>query len=508
MRKLIISIVIASLSFMGLSNAQAADLPGLTPSFNTYTSEVGGFTVQINNYSSSYSWAVTVSSGAYSINSSGLITVTGLSSGATANVNVTTSRAGYTTVSQSTNGQAIQRFLGVTPSLTASTPTRNGFRVQINNFSSSYIWSSTASAGTTSAPTSTGIITVSGVPRGQQVTVTVYVNSPGFTGSQSTVTFAALPPPTSISPIIGNVSIISDGFTIPITNFDDWFTWNITSSSGQATIDANGLITVRGNDSTKLALVSITVVYSGTTYARVSTIGYSNTSALRLTPTILMGDVRADGFQTTITNYDPLYTWSVSSDDAQVFIDANGLIDVSGMDIGQKAEITISQRVLSGPQSSWTFTGQSFPSFGYLPKLGSLSAQSTSFAFQISNYNSFYDYEITTTRGVYAISSNGKVTVSKLPKGGSATVTVKTSRDGNPGASSKIRGVATLTISNPRSSTSAVPNPTGGSSDKSATVTPDKGSSGNKTIICKDKNGVKKFVTGKAPVCPKGFTKQ
>jgi hypothetical protein len=136
--------------------------------------------------------------------------------------------------------------------------------------------------------------------------VTVYVNSPGFTGSQSTVTFAALPPPTSISPIIGNVSIISDGFTIPITNFDDWFTWNITSSSGQATIDANGLITVRGNDSTKLALVSITVVYSGTTYARVSTIGYSNTSALRLTPTILMGDVRADGFQTTITNYDPL----------------------------------------------------------------------------------------------------------------------------------------------------------------------------------------------------------
>jgi hypothetical protein len=508
MKKLIVAALIASLSFMGLTEARAADLPGLTPSFNYYTSEIGGFTVQINNYSSSYSWAVSVSSGSYAISSSGLITVTGLNSGATANVNVTTSRSGYTSASNSTNGQAIQRLLDVFPSLSASSPTRNGFRVQINNYSSAYIWTAVASAGAASAPTSTGLITVTGAPRGQQITVTVSVNSPGFTGRQSTVSYSSLPPPTGITPTIGNVSIISDGFTIPITNFDDWFTWSITSSSGQASIDGNGIITVRGNEPTRLALLSVTAVYSGTTYARFSTLGYSNVSALKLTPIISKGDQKADGFQASISNYDPLYTWEVTSEDAEVYLDSNGLIDVSGMDVGQETEITIGQRVLNGPRTYWTFNGQSFPSFGYIPKLGSLVAQATSFTFQISNFNSYYDYEISLTKGVHSISSSGKVTVSKLPKGGSATVTVKTSRDGNPGASSKIKGVANLTISTPGSGSTTAPNSSTGSSDKPATVTPNKGASGNKTIICKDKKGVKKFVTAKTPVCPKGFTKQ
>jgi hypothetical protein len=509
MKKVIISLLIAFGLASGAPSAQAADLPGLVPSFGTYSSQLGGFTVQVTNYSSSYSWAVTTSSGTFAIDSYGLITISGLGSGATANVSVTTTRSGYVTASNSTNGMALERLLSVTPYLSAKTPTRDGFTVQITNYSSLYIWTATSSTGTVSQPNSSGLITVSGAPRGQQVVVTVYVNLAGYTGTKNTITYSTLPPPTSISPTVGNVSIISNGFTIPVTNFDDWFTWTVISSSGQATIDKNGLISVTGNDPSRLALITMTATYNGSLYAKVSTIGYSNSSALKLQPVLEITTDLVDGFQAKITNYDPLYTWSVSSYDADVDIDQSGLITASGMDLGQSAEITIMQRVMNGPQSSWTFSGNSFEKKGFKPTFGSVKSGGNSFSFMITNYNTYYDYEVKSTSGKSSISASGLVTISGLKKGGTASVTVFTSRDGNSASNAKTKGAASLTISAPSSgggSSSATPAP--GSTSKPVTVNPNGSSSGNKTITCKDKKGNKKFVTGKTPVCPSGYTKQ
>jgi hypothetical protein len=507
MKKVIISLLIAFGLASTAPSANAADLPGLVPSFGTYSSQIGGFTVQITNYSASYSWAVTTSSGTFAINSSGLITISGLGSGATANVSVTTTRSGYTTASNSTNGMALERLLSVTPYLSARTPTRNGFTVQITNYSSLYVWSATSSAGTVSQPDSYGIMTVSGAPRGRQVTVTVYANLAGYTGTSNTVTYSTLPPPTSISPTIGNVTMNSTGFTIPITNFDDWFTWTVTSSSGQASVDMNGLISVNGNDPTRLALVTISATYNGSLYAKVSTIGYSNVSALKLQPMIEITSDLADGFQAQITNYDPLYTWSVSSYDADAYLDESGLISVSGMDLGQSAQITIMQRVMNGPQSSWTFTGNSFEKKGYKPTFGTIKSSGNSFSFVITNYNAYYDYKVISTSGKSSISASGLVTISGLKKGGTASVTVLTSRDGNSASSAKTKGAASLTISAP-SGGGSVSAPSPNSTAKPVTVNPNGSSSGNKTITCKDKKGNKKFVTGKTPVCPSGYTKQ
>lgn len=507
MKKLVVSLIVAFGIVSGAPSAQAADLPGLVPSFGTYSSQIGGFTVQITNYSSSYSWAVTTSSGTFAIDSYGLITISGLGSGATANVSVTTTRSGYTTASNSTNGMALERLLSITPYLSARTPTRNGFTVQITNYSSLYSWSATSSAGSVSQPDSYGIMTVTGAPRGQQVTVTVYANLAGYTGTKNTITYSTLPPPTSISPTIGNVSMNSSGFTIPITNFDDWFTWTVTSSSGQATVDKNGLISVNGNDPSRLALVTISATYNGSLYAKVSTIGYSNVSALKLQPTIEIKSDLADGFQAQITNYDPLYTWSVSSYDADSYIDQSGLITVSGMELGQTAQVTIMQRVMNGPQSSWTFTGNSFEKKGFKPTFGAVKSSGNSFSFVITNYNSYYDYEVVTTSGKSSVSASGVVTISGLKKGGTASVTVLTSRDGNSASSAKTKGAASLTISAPSNGgTSSTPSPN--STAKPVTVNPNGSSSGNKTITCKDKKGNKKFVTGKTPVCPSGYTKQ
>jgi hypothetical protein len=73
---------------------RSAAAAGLTPSFGSPTATSDGFTVQISNYSNSYSWGVTTTVGSATINDSGLITVTGLSGSATT-IAVTSRRSGY-----------------------------------------------------------------------------------------------------------------------------------------------------------------------------------------------------------------------------------------------------------------------------------------------------------------------------------------------------------------------------------------------------------------------------
>jgi hypothetical protein len=72
----------------------------LTPSFSRATSTSTGFTAQILNYDSSYSWAANITtgnapSGSVSINATGLISVTGLPSSTTISISVTTNKSGF-----------------------------------------------------------------------------------------------------------------------------------------------------------------------------------------------------------------------------------------------------------------------------------------------------------------------------------------------------------------------------------------------------------------------------
>jgi outer membrane protein OmpA-like peptidoglycan-associated protein len=84
----------------------SASTSGLIPTFSAVTTASTGFTVTVTNYSSSYTWSVTVTTPAtVNLSSSGLITVTGLSGqGTPATVTVTTSRTGYTSQSASVSG--------------------------------------------------------------------------------------------------------------------------------------------------------------------------------------------------------------------------------------------------------------------------------------------------------------------------------------------------------------------------------------------------------------------
>jgi hypothetical protein len=82
----------------------------LTPTFGGNTSVSGGFTGSVTNYNASYTWGISTNSGSVSFGSpSGStypFTVSGLGSGASATITVTTSRTGYTGGSAQTTGTA------------------------------------------------------------------------------------------------------------------------------------------------------------------------------------------------------------------------------------------------------------------------------------------------------------------------------------------------------------------------------------------------------------------
>ena len=83
----------------------------LTPTFGSTTATTDGFTVSITNYDAAFTWATpTVDSGSVAITSTSgitrVLTVTGLSPGATATISQNTSRIGYSNGTATVSGRA------------------------------------------------------------------------------------------------------------------------------------------------------------------------------------------------------------------------------------------------------------------------------------------------------------------------------------------------------------------------------------------------------------------
>ena len=78
----------------------------MTPEFGGVVSTADGFTVQVSNYDSGFTWDVTPTAGTASISLSGLITVAGLTSGQSSVVTVGNSRSGYESGSADISGSA------------------------------------------------------------------------------------------------------------------------------------------------------------------------------------------------------------------------------------------------------------------------------------------------------------------------------------------------------------------------------------------------------------------
>ena len=80
--------------------------PALIPTYAAFAGIVGGWRVPVANYDASFSWSVTTTAGVATINSGGLVEVTGLADSQSSTVTVTTSKSGHHNGSSSTSGQA------------------------------------------------------------------------------------------------------------------------------------------------------------------------------------------------------------------------------------------------------------------------------------------------------------------------------------------------------------------------------------------------------------------
>jgi hypothetical protein len=138
----------------------------------------------------------------------------------------------------------------------------NGFQVAISNFDNTFLYTLIASAGNATLDQVTGVVSVTGLAAGESSTLTVITSKNNFNDSTGSVIGSALIP--------GQYSIQYSGpnslnykVTAQVINYDDSFTWSVSASSGQATINATGLVSVHGIRVDQEISITITAAKNG-----------------------------------------------------------------------------------------------------------------------------------------------------------------------------------------------------------------------------------------------------
>ena len=225
----------------GTGNTSNEPLSPLIPAFGSPNAQSSGFTVQVNNYDGNFSWGTSTTAGSVSISSSGLVTVTGLSSDASATVTVTTNRSGYATGTASTTGQSASgstdNLDGLTPSFGTTSSRTGGFTVQITNYDSAFNWSQSTNRGSVTR-SSSGLLTVSGLSAGQSATVTVSTSRSGYNNASGSVTGTASGSTNDSAYCSGRPSNVKCSASV---NLDDVYGSN---SSYEVVIPANTIVSM------------------------------------------------------------------------------------------------------------------------------------------------------------------------------------------------------------------------------------------------------------------------
>ena len=176
-------------------NQLVTSIAARTPEFGSVTATVGGFTALITNYDPGFIWSVVATSGSASVDSvTGLLTVSGLATGASSIVTVSTTRTGYTNGSAPITGLAMAAPV-ISSAVTAGGAVSSvfaGYTITGSNTPTSF--NATGLPAGLSVNPSTGEI--SGTPEAAGIfTVTISAANAATTGSATlTITIAKATP--------------------------------------------------------------------------------------------------------------------------------------------------------------------------------------------------------------------------------------------------------------------------------------------------------------------------
>lgn len=99
-----------------------------------------------------------------------------------------------------------------------------------------------------------------------------------FDGTQFFITTSADPGPgpgNPLTPVFGTVASTTDGYIVPVTNYDPDFTWQVETDTGSASIDANGVVTVTGLVPGGSATITVRATKAGIPDGSASLLGYA-----------------------------------------------------------------------------------------------------------------------------------------------------------------------------------------------------------------------------------------
>jgi hypothetical protein len=215
----------------------------LTPTLGLPVPEEEGFRVPVTNYDSTFTWRATTTAGTVTVNGATReIVVSGLDPLQPATVTLTTQKANHVEGRATVVFQALgEAFL---PRYGQATPRPNGFTIATDQFDPLFAVTLEQTDSRVTIDPRSGLLTATGLDDGEEVSATVVTRRVGYLEGRVTVTGTSL-----FAPLVPRLTApvpTDDGFVVRVSNYDSAFTWRVNSSSGSATLDTRGVITVRG----------------------------------------------------------------------------------------------------------------------------------------------------------------------------------------------------------------------------------------------------------------------
>jgi uncharacterized repeat protein (TIGR02543 family) len=178
--------------------------------------------------------------------------------------------------------------LALTPIPDTSTATAGGFTFNVTNYSSQSNWSATVTSGSGTVSLGTAVgnqlpVTVTNMNPGATVSVRITTTRTNYeTGTADTAGTSLI---SALTPTFGTASVTTNGYTVPITNYDSNYTWSVTVPSGTAQI-ISGSVKVAGAafatsvaatvTATRTGYVTGSAIFSATTLAALTATYYGN----------------------------------------------------------------------------------------------------------------------------------------------------------------------------------------------------------------------------------------
>ncbi|MFN8126256.1 MAG: BspA family leucine-rich repeat surface protein [Candidatus Nanopelagicales bacterium] len=425
----------------------------LRPTFGTVTREPHGFTVPISNYlenKDDCTWAVPEPEGDVTAEldrDTGLLTVRGVVPGQSAEIEVTTGRPQHADGSSVVTGQALEAAL--VPEFADVTRTAGGIVVDVTNYATdgndtTFTWSIETDSSYTFE---NGRLELSGAGPDTPVAVVVRTSRPGFAPGEAELTSRSLKAP--VTPRFGTPEIGKTGFTVPIDNFDDspeWVATAVTPDGGRAVIDDSGLVTVTdlppGTESSVTVESRSSDHVPGSATATVTTaIGDA------LTPRFGAVTRTAVGYRVRIDNFLPGFTWRVEGVDpgtATATIDDSGELTVKDAEPGATVTVTVSATQFGYADGSAQVSGTALQA-ALVPHFETPTRTAGGFTVRIDNHSDRYTWtpEVTSPEGAHAtISDSGELSVTGVPPGTEATVSVTTTREEHAPGTAQVSGTS------------------------------------------------------------------